>query len=333
MSFLDPPSYSRADTDAGLAAVRRAISVRVEETGAGHGPFTWKIGTNEFGGVTNPLMLLGYNTDLVGLPVREGEPIAFIGIEADYFKDGDRHMEGYLQFDNAARNISIRPFFFQTKRDATTVESFLTFAAIAGNPLNVVYPDSQGGTPMATFGRNYLTLHAPLADHPTTFRLKAAPGQASQILLGSNGSDDVFQIAADTVDHASAAVNLNGQRIVTFFAAPNGAPGAAIAVGAIDNSAAGVFAVGSSHSSVKALVARAGANQSANIFEVQDPAGDVYSGFTRRGHLFTRRSVPPADDDLAPGEGALWIDATTGDLKWKSKTTSGSMRSGTLEVT
>lgn len=74
----------------------------------------------------------------------------------------------------------------------------------------------------------------------------------------------------------------------------------------------------------------AAGSQSADLQTWCNASTGIESRVDKTGYFMTRRSAAPADADLANGEGALWIDTSTGNLKWKSKTSGGTVVTRTL---
>lgn len=298
-----------------------------------HGPFNLVLSGSTFNSRFDPVISLGYNWRPSGA-VKRGEPGAGWVIEADY-DDGDkRTIEMYSSIFNAEGDLVVRPFFFQVKRDATTLDTFLTRASVIGNPFNVLWAGSMKDVQMLAVNRNIVTMYAPDQSAPTTLRIKAAAGRASQIMLGANGLDDALQLATNSANADLAQINLNSRPIVHMWSAPLGSAGSAISVGVADNQAVGVFDVGTSLPAVKALVARSRASQVGNIFEAQGPNAEPLSGFTANGYFFTRKTAAPADAELSAGEMALWFDASDRGPKLmvKGKQADGSVKTASLAL-
>jgi hypothetical protein len=121
-------------------------------TGPGHAPFVWEVGTVDFtnGATTigDPVSYFGYNIGLHGVPLEPSEPFASYVLEADYLDpNGRRNIEMYIEAQST-KGERVRPWFFQLKRDAAAGEPFITSAYIMGNPFNVLHPD---GSKMAEF--------------------------------------------------------------------------------------------------------------------------------------------------------------------------------------
>lgn len=70
--------------------------------------------------------------------------------------------------------------------------------------------------------------------------------------------------------------------------------------------------------------------QTGDLQQWTDSSAAIQSRVNTAGYFMTRKTAAPADGDLANSEGALWIDATTGNLKWKSKTSGGTVVTRTL---
>jgi hypothetical protein len=149
---------------------------------------------------------------------------------------------------------------------------------VMGDPLNV---QGSNGDFYARFERNRARFLAPGGDNAVW--IDAAPGAGAYLSFGADGVADVMRIGPGIGPTKYAVVELSGMVPLRMYATPNGSPGEAISVGVDENSAVGTFAVGSSHPSVKGLVVRGRADQSAPLVEIQTSDGSVLASVTPRG--------------------------------------------------
>lgn len=300
-------------------------------------PFAWLVGGASFNGRWNPVVYQGYNCGgSKGGRANLSEPLARVVIETDYDDGNSRAVEIYSEFESANGAVRLRPYFFKIDRNATHHAEAVQAASILGNPFSICVPHESAATGLAVArfvkGAMQLTGHD---DHSTVLMLSAGAGQRGELMIGrdENPAHVTFTAARETPEQFG--VTVNGVSVLHLYSAPAGAHGgSALAVGANDNSAAGVFAVGSSSPAVKALVARGRIEQTANIFEVQDADMKPVMGATASGHFFTSNTSEPADDELGAGQLALWFDATNGAAKLmvKARQENGAIRKRALSL-
>ncbi len=211
-----------------------------------------------------------------------GEPVAAYVIEADYDDGAKRSVELYAEVSSAGGEPSVRPFFWQFRRDATSSRTFVTRATVVGDPFVVQTPEHSD---LAMFERNRTLLPASDPDLDNGLYVLAPPTRTAFLRLAGDGSTGGFSLGASPASPDQAYVELNNRVVGWFFSAPRGVPGASFAVGAHDNSAAGVFAVGDSQIDVMALVARGRGSQRADLQHWQAADGTRLLSVTRDGHL------------------------------------------------
>jgi hypothetical protein len=328
-----------------LAAVGPQNGRLVRPGTRGKAPFVWEVGGADFsdgqgGQVFDPVSYFGYNVRDGGEPLQAGEPYASWTIEADYHDGQKRTIEQYLEVRNKANNVNLRPLFFQFNRDATTPQSMFTGARIVGNPLTFCVPDdtldaSRGNSPdriVAMFWAHNVFEFVGKPGTDANIRVGAAPGQAASLMLGANGTTNAFKLmtVANNLNHA--IVSQNSRTVMHIFSTQQGAAGASIAVGAQDNTAAGVFDTAPSHNGLKGLVVRGRSGMTANMLELQDSSSQVLSGFNKGGHFFTAKNSAPADSDIASGQAFLWFDQLTSRLMVKAKDALGRVRTGSVNL-
>jgi hypothetical protein len=326
----------RAADGSTLAAIAANGRVERPATGAGHGPFTWEVGGQNFSGQYDPVSYFGYNVSNLGLPIDSHEPVTAWVFEADYNNGSIRTMEHYLEARSTNQTVSMRPLFFQTKRDATTPESFLTIAEIWGNPFVIKTPTNDSGTylspgvAMAEFRKNETFLYSSRSDADNVLHVWAPPGYNSKIMLGANGGIDNYRIETSLVGRMDVAVA--GQEVLRVYGFPNGGGGIAVG-GAFDNSATGVFAV-PANTGQRAIVARGRQGQAQPILEIQDGGSAQLGGFDKGGFFFTKKTSQPSDGDVAAGQMFLWFDQSQGNprLVVKARDAGGNIRTGSLSL-
>ncbi|MEA2495169.1 MAG: hypothetical protein QOJ29_3080 [Thermoleophilaceae bacterium] len=319
-----------------LAAVAANGRIEQPDTGAGHGPWTWETGGQSFNGNFDPVSYFGYNVSNYGRPIKTDEPVTAWVLEADYDTGTMRTMEHYLEARSANQVVSMRPLFFQTKRDATTPEEFLQIAEIWGNPLKIGTPRNDStsylapGVTMAEFRKNETFLYSTKAGSDNVLHIQAPAGRNSKIMLGSNGQNDTYRIETTQANRMDIAVA--GQDLVRFYGFPGGGGGMAVG-GVYDNSASGLFAA-TPNTTQRAVVARAGAGQSQPIIEVQDSGSGKLGGFDKSGYFFTKKTSAPSDSDVGTGQAFLWFDQSPGNprLIVKARDANGNIRTGSLQL-
>ncbi|MBV9124854.1 MAG: hypothetical protein JO112_15980, partial [Planctomycetes bacterium] len=251
-------------------------SFLLPSTVPGKGPFSINYGSgNIFNGTQDPILDIGYNQDEYGAKITPNQPGLSWITEANY-NDGspDLKMEAYLQYVSANGGSPIRPLFFQFDR----VTNALTSAVLRGNPVNIQAPN---GSNIASFSPGNVTVGG-LSGGTTSLVVQAAAGQTGILQLGYNGVNNQLTIHPRA---NSAAITLGSQIPLLLYNTPNGAPGASLAVGAGDNSAVGVFAVGNSSPSLKGLVVRGRSGQVANLQEWQNSSNTVLDAINASGNL------------------------------------------------
>lgn len=254
------------------------------------------------GAVVDPTMVWGYNISGGGTLPKSGEPGLGWSVEG-YYDDlsGAIKMEAYLQYIFADGVNYNRPLFFQINRTTNLVSAW-----VAATPLFQIVDryGSQSTTNILDVSTNFLRLYAPTAA-ANIIRANAATSQTAQLQLGYNAVDAVVTLAPASASVAELGV---GSAVYRFYANLNGgAAGGGFVVGGVqENSAVGLFAVGTSDIAAKGLVVRGKASQTGNLFEAQDQNSAAHVKITA-GHSSLKAS-------LVVGNAALATTATDGFL-------------------
>jgi hypothetical protein len=331
--------WRRESGDPGLVVNNRG-DVRMPVPAAGKGPFGWRVAGSTFRGLWDPSTSIGYNignnsSPSMGVPTVAGEPFGGFLIESDYDDGQKRTVEAYLEARAQNGVLNCRPFMYQVSRFATTPQTFDTGSVFIGNPLTISAVRNGAGTPQnpvvdcARFAANHVQALAPLGDRPNLLSVNAPAGSTSQLRLGAN--DVAFQwIVEATASRLDLLFGYAGT--ARFYGNPKGAPGAAFAVGADDNQAAGVFDTAPSANGLKGLVVRGKSTMTENLVEVQDAARAVRSGYDREGTWFTNRTTPPADADIKTGQMSIWFDHVGGNMRFTTRAANGKVRTGSIPL-
>jgi hypothetical protein len=276
-------------------------AVVVNNADAGRGPNLFNFADPLFNGTRDPVMALGYNLKADGTLSTAGENGFSFNIEGNYNDgSGQNKMEAYLQYVSSSGATVVRPIFFQMNR---TTDKIVT-SRIKGDTFELLADDgaAEAGTQMYGFTKNTMTMYAPTALTNTTLSMRATASRAAILALGYNAVADVVQIFPETANQLGILVN--GGLIAHFYRTPLGGTGAAFAVGVNDNSAVGVFDVGSSPNGLKGVVIRAKATSSANMLEIQDSASANLFSVSQTG---TVNMVAKAATSTS---GDVWQDST-----------------------
>ncbi|MEA2443116.1 MAG: hypothetical protein QOJ12_408 [Thermoleophilales bacterium] len=331
-----------------LTAVAANGRIERPATGTGHGPFAWEVGGQYFlagapkgsdgsgGAIFDPVSYIGYNDSNHGHAINPDEPVTAWVLEGDYDNGSIRTMEHYLEARSINQTVSMRPLFFQTKRDATTPEGFLTLAEVWGNPFVIKTPQNDSsnylspGGAMVEFRKNETFFYSTRSDADNVLHVRAPSGHNSKIMLGANGVSDSYRIETSLAGRMDFAVA--GQEVLRLYGFPGGGGGIAVG-GANDNSATGLFAV-SPNTGQRAVVARGRQGQTQPILEIQDGGAVQLGGFDKGGFFFTKKTSAPSDSDVANGQLFLWFDQTPGKPKLvvKARDSGGTIRTGSVAL-
>lgn len=278
-----------------LLAVTATGAVHLPAQGPGHAPFAWEAGLGPDFGPNNPASSFGYNVGLHGRRLKPSEPTVAYVMEADYDDGSKRTMELYSEFTSADGTKGIRPFFFQVRRNPSAGERFLTRASIMGDPLVIEGPDGMNHVLVENSHTRFLAPANSPADGDNGVSIEARSGRSAFFAMGADGESGVLRLLTDGGYPDVATVELRGRIPLRLWSRLNGAPGAGMSVGAHDNSAVGLFAVGASHPSVKGLIVRGRKDQSAELMELQSADGSVLSSVTPEGlHRWSRNGEATA---------------------------------------
>jgi hypothetical protein len=269
--------------------VVRPVSIQPTATGAG--PLTFDGHVVTFSGTPDPTIGFGYNQNPNGTAIVAGEPGIRFQVEGNYNDgSGSNKVEAYLQYLSTDGTTTIRPFFYQLNRATNTL-----VAAQHLGPLQI-YDSANTSTNWYQFNKNQFITNG--SDNDTSIQINAPAGKNASFNLSRNAASATWQVAMNSDNRATITF---GSFLAYCFNTPIGASGAAFAVGANDNSAVGLFAVGGSNAGVKALVARGKSGQTASLLELQDSAGTgIYYRWDKLGRPITANTTPT----IAAGTGA-----------------------------
>lgn len=321
--------------------------VRLDPPVTGKGSFRWKTSATDFGQTEiDPVMYLGYNLAETGVGIDKeitGLGHGFYAYEGDYQRpDQSRWMEAYVEMHPPGNGAQWRPIQYYAKTHDT---SNTAQEAIEGFASDLLFEMPKAGAriyhvdndPAVQANLRWLWQPARFegfgaAGVDTDVRLHASSGQASRFLLGHSGTDDVVEFRTDGTSQAS--FKLCG-RFFSFFATNNNT-GASFCVGGQSNDGVLTVMGGGHWGNNPSIISRKRASQTGSLFEAQSNDGaTVYSRFDQNGYFMTRKTVAPADADLASGEMALWFDSTNGAAKLmvKAKEAGGTVRTATVALT
>jgi hypothetical protein len=295
LSISAPPGHGRNLTEWSVSGEGYVTAIapegrllrRPRDDVAEHAPFSWETSAHPGQTRPNPVSYLGYNAGLYGGRIVEGEPAAVFVIEADYDDGEKRAVELYAEVSSSDGAARVRPFFWQFRRDATSSRTFVTRATVVGDPFVVQTPDHAD---LAMFDRNRTLFQASEPDLDNGLYVLAPQNRSAFLRLAGDGMAGGFSVGASPATPNEAYVELNDRVVGWFFSSPLGVPGASFAIGAHDNSAAGVFAVGDSQIDVMALVARGRGSQRGDLQQWQEADGTRLLSVTRDGRF--RWSAP-----------------------------------------
>jgi hypothetical protein len=276
-----------------------------------NGPWSIDYGDNLWGSTWDPTILFGYNQTKDGVPYLIGEPGLSLGIEGNYWVDGQNKMEVYIQYIDGLGGPQIRPLFFSFDRQTGLLDN--TF--LGGAPM-MNFGDANTREINAQISRNSFALFGVDASQGTSLSLQTQPnsGQPGVIQWGFDGQPNVLSIFPVTATQAYFQIGgTNGMR---YYRNPlGGSASGSIAVGGVDdNSAIGVFGSENASGNVKALVARGKDSMSAPVFEVQAQDGTAVHGVDKRGVMYLKNAPTPS----APVDGvSLFVDEADNKLKYR----------------
>ena len=254
--------------------------LKISNQNAGRGPNVIDFG-DPFGqgGERNPVMGWGYNQYYGGILINPNEPGLRWNIEGNYNDgSGTNKMETYVQYVGV-NGRSTRPLFFQFDRTS----NLAGVTVLKGDPVKFLLDDdvNEAGSFLAQLARNSFTLYGPTLTNDTTLGVVSAPGRTSILSLQFGGGTG--NLLMYPVGPTAAALQLGAQVPIRMYSNPSGSAGAAIAVGADDATAVGMFAVGNSSPVLKGLVVRGRNSQIGNLFEVQNGSSEALFAITPLG--------------------------------------------------
>lgn len=274
---------------------------------AARGPLVLSMAEPTFNGTKDVIVYLGLNSLADGSLATAGQHGVAIGMES-YYDDGpDINSELYTQFTLPDLTY-IRPHMAQF--DQGTGHLVANILACPDGA-NVLIMSEDQTLNFFAFGANRLRQFY-------------------------NGGTAAFDMTATSANRVTIRLGATASSEIHMFADPGGgAPGgASFAVGVLENTAIGIFAVGSADPSIKGMIVRGRGSQSGNLLEIQSSASAYLSGFTENGYFTTRKAAAPADAELSAGEVAIWFDPTNGAAKvmFKAKETGGTVRTGEVAL-
>jgi hypothetical protein len=277
-----------------FASVHPGISglgrFELRNTGSGNGPHVWTHSLNVFNGTPDPVNYVGYNIDTGGVAVVSGKGYLATACEGDYNDGSNRLMEWYPEGMNNAGTKQARPFYASFLKTATTSQTFLGDVTITGgtNGIKLSWLRDVAGTPtysdMVWFSPNYFQVNAVDSTQNTVFRMKAATGHVSQILLGDENVDDMFAINTESTTQVGFFVGAGPQvRALTIYRASGGS---AVAVGGADNLAQ-LTVINSQGTGNNVAVIRGKSGQTAGgaLFTVEKSDGTDYFAINGVGQV------------------------------------------------
>lgn len=300
-----------------LLSITPTGQIRIPTTLPGTAPFAIDYRNVPDGfGTFDPILTFGYNQTANGGKIQSGENGLSWSVEGDYYDGTPNHkMESYLQYSSKDGSQVIRPLFFQLDK----VTNRLVASYIEGNPL-VITDDFLNLSAQFSPG---LAKISPALSGDTSFLVQAGPTATSRLFLGYRGTDSYLSIVPDA---KAARVTLNGHNVMNVYHSPAGQSGSAIAVGADDSSAVGLFAVGASSSALKGIAVRGNAGQTGNLQEWQNSTGSALSVINAAGRMGVGTNAPSSDAAIDVNGG------NTQGLRIRPRTSPGAPSSGTWSV-
>ena len=144
-----------------------------------------------------------------------------------------------------------------------------------------------------------------------------AAGAVVKMMAGQTASP--FQVA-DSSSTLLAHINTAGA-----FLGPRGAFNTGFS-----SNIAQLTAIGDGTASRITALFAVGTSSPSDILQLtSNDRATIYTRVNKDGYLMTRKAAAPADGDLANNELAFWVD-TNGDLKIKSKTSTGTVKTATV---
>lgn len=287
----------------------------------GKGPFRLEIAGRRFNGTFDAAMYLGYNTSGSGARAIDAEPAFRWCIEQDY-DDGEKHLvESYFEYSHRSYDRrkpplgpARRALMWQFDRETGQNHQFELRGA------TFTFSDWDTGTPFASWGKAGLALGGSL---PTSQSLKLrAPEEHGSALIMEHDGRTALAIATGT-DRGSVAVG--GQPTLFLFRRR-------MAIG-VDDDRAGLTVQDAA--GADAIVASQGRRQRGDLFAARDQDGSTtYWRVGSQGHMIVGRTAPPADDELNPGEVAMWLEARSGSprVMFRAKDADGTITSATVAL-
>lgn len=256
----------------------RFLSVNTDSTNGG--PRVIDFYDALFNGTRDPGFHWGYNQSGGGTAIISGEPGLIWGVEGNYNDgSGQNKMESYLQYLSST-STPIRPIFFSINRSTNYIQNILKGNLIRFNDNDGT---NEAGTALFDFSRNNIVMYGPDTSQPTTFQIRAPAGQPAILSLGRNGVNNYNQLYSEA--SSSLSIFNNSQRVGKFYSSVIGGSGSSFAVGADDNTAIGVFDVGTSPAGSKGLITRGRSGQTGNLFEAQNSASIPLVVITPSGNV------------------------------------------------
>jgi hypothetical protein len=285
-------------------------------------PFRLEIAGRRFNGTFDAVMYLGYNTAGSGARAIDAEPAFRWCIEQDYDDGENRLVESYFEYSHRSYDRrapplgpSRRPIMWQFDRETGQNHQF----ELRGTTFT--FSDWDTGRPFASWGKAGLALGGNLPmSQSLTLR---APQEHGSLLIMEHDGRAALAIATAT-DSASVAVG--GQPTLFLFRHR-------MAIGVRDGRAGLTV---QDAAGADAIVASQGDRQRGDLFAARDQSGSTtYWRVGSRGHMLVGSTVAPTDDELNPGEVAMWLDVRTAGSKvmFRAKDADGTITSASVALT
>jgi Ca2+-binding RTX toxin-like protein len=317
------------------------------------GPMTIETNTAVFGNSTDPNIAIGYNYGFGGGKPMPNEASMYWMIEGNYDRSHagipDTVMEQYWEARSADNSIQWRPIFAMADKSAANGDRDTFIKALdlfgpaptgggTGTTGGIRMFSAKDGAGMAsdeltyTFGRGALRMEG-FEEYDTTFRMRAGATKNAVIQLGSQGAENALSLATAAPNVGLLSVGSPAAQM--WFTGVNGNKGMSVGInnGGRNSAALDVDLKGTWSNEVGIRV-RQQAGGTGNLFQAENSAGVVSSGFDKSGYLFTQLNAAPAASDLSPGEADFWFDSTAGAsrLVVTARDTGGALVTGSIPL-
>lgn len=292
---------------------------------AARGPFGFTVGDSLFNSTRDFVGYFGYNA-ANGSQRYNGAEHSFAWVhESDYeVGPGTHWCESYTEYRNKNGGGSFRPWFLAIDKATDIIQEH----SFSGAPFTF---KGQGGGTLADITAKGTLRSFGVAGQDAAWECHAPAGRTPQ-LIGLSGSVERFHLSGNA-DY-QAALSVQGIRVALFQAfSPSNVN---FSVGGDGGTLAAIVATAPQTATVALAARQFSTDQVAPILGIYNSNNTVhFGGFNKSGHFTTKKTVAPADGDVAPGELALWFDSTNGAarLMVKAKQADGTVRTGTVSLT